>query len=95
LLQHVSGTSSLTDALPGFWKVSTRFLEGVIIVLDQRRLAAPPIQHHMVAIPPAMMLLGTVPVTHLSGAVAVIFAAPIAAVASAAIKPDLYARHSR
>jgi predicted PurR-regulated permease PerM len=52
-------------------------LEGQII--------APLIQRHMVAIPPAVMLIGIVTITYLFGLVAIIFAAPIAVVVYAAV----------
>jgi predicted PurR-regulated permease PerM len=52
-------------------------LEGQII--------SPLIQRHMVAIPPAVMLLGIVAITYLFGAIAIIFAAPIAVVVFAGV----------
>ncbi len=52
-------------------------LEGEII--------SPLIQRRMVAIPPAVMLLGIVAITYLFGAIAIIFAAPIAVVIFAAV----------
>jgi predicted PurR-regulated permease PerM len=52
-------------------------LEGEII--------SPLIQRHMVAIPPAVMLLGIVAITYLFGAIAIIFAAPMAVVIFAAV----------
>ena len=52
-------------------------LEGEII--------SPLIQRHMVAIPPAVMLLGIAAITYLFGLVAIIFAAPIAVVIFAAV----------
>jgi predicted PurR-regulated permease PerM len=52
-------------------------LEGQVI--------APLIQRHMVAIPPAVMLIGIVTLTYLFGLIAIIFAAPIAVVVYAAI----------
>jgi predicted PurR-regulated permease PerM len=48
-------------------------------------LVAPLIQRRMVAIPPAVMLLGIVAITYLFGAVAIIFAAPMAVVIFAAV----------
>ncbi len=48
-------------------------------------VVAPLIQRHMVAIPPAVMLLGIVAITYLFGLVAIIFAAPIAVVVFAAV----------
>lgn len=52
-------------------------LEGQIIT--------PLIQRHMVAIPPAVMLLGIAAITYLFGAIAIIFAAPIAVVIFTAV----------
>lgn len=49
------------------------------------QIVAPLIQRHMVAIPPAVMLLGIVAITYLFGMVAIIFAAPIAVVVFAAV----------
>jgi predicted PurR-regulated permease PerM len=49
------------------------------------QIVAPLIQRHMVAIPPAVMLLGIVAITYLFGAIAIIFAAPIAVVIFAAV----------
>ncbi len=57
----------------------------LVIHQIEGQLAAPLIQRHMVAIPPAVMLLGIVAVTYLFGAIAIIFAAPIAVVAFATI----------
>lgn len=48
-------------------------------------LVAPLIQRRMVAIPPAVMLLGIVGITYLFGSIAIIFAAPIAVVIFAAV----------
>ncbi|HTV37586.1 MAG TPA: AI-2E family transporter, partial [Xanthobacteraceae bacterium] len=52
----------------------------LIIHQLEGQIIAPLIQHHMVAIPPAVMLLGIVAITYLFGAIAIIFAAPIAVV---------------
>jgi predicted PurR-regulated permease PerM len=49
------------------------------------QLVSPLIQRHMVAIPPAVMLLGIAAITYLFGLVAIIFAAPIAVVVFAAV----------
>lgn len=49
------------------------------------QIVAPLIQRHMVAIPPAVMLLGIAAITYLFGLVAIIFAAPIAVVVFAAV----------
>jgi predicted PurR-regulated permease PerM len=49
------------------------------------QLVSPLIQRHMVAIPPAVMLLGIVAITYLFGLVAIIFAAPIAVAIFAAV----------
>jgi len=57
----------------------------LVIHQIEGQVAAPLIQRHMVAIPPAVMLLGMIAVTYLFGAFAVIFAAPIAVVVFAAI----------
>jgi predicted PurR-regulated permease PerM len=48
-------------------------------------IVSPLIQRRMVAIPPAVMLLGIVAITYLFGPVAIIFAAPIAVVIFAAV----------
>lgn len=52
----------------------------LIIHQLEGQIIAPLIQHHMVAIPPAVMLLGIVTITYLFGTIAIIFAAPIAVV---------------
>jgi predicted PurR-regulated permease PerM len=57
----------------------------LIIHQIEGQILAPLIQRHMVAIPPAVMLLGIVTITYLFGAVAIIFAAPIAVVVFAAV----------
>jgi predicted PurR-regulated permease PerM len=57
----------------------------VIIHQIEGQIVAPLIQRHMVAIPPAVMLLGIVAITYLFGAVAIVFAAPIATVVFAAV----------
>jgi predicted PurR-regulated permease PerM len=59
----------------------------VYLVIHQieGQIVAPLIQRHMVAIPPAVMLLGIVAITYLFGAIAIIFAAPIAVVIFAAV----------
>jgi predicted PurR-regulated permease PerM len=49
------------------------------------QIVSPLIQRHMVAIPPAVMLLGIVAITYLFGLIAIIFAAPIAVVIFAAV----------
>jgi predicted PurR-regulated permease PerM len=49
------------------------------------QLVSPLIQRHMVAIPPAVMLLGIAAITYLFGLVAIIFAAPIAVAVFAAV----------
>jgi predicted PurR-regulated permease PerM len=51
----------------------------------ESQIVAPMIQRHMVAIPPAVMLLGIVAITYLFGGIAIIFAAPIAVVVFAAV----------
>jgi predicted PurR-regulated permease PerM len=51
----------------------------------ESQIVGPLIQRHMVAIPPAVMLLGIVAITYLFGAIAIIFAAPIAVVIFAAV----------
>lgn len=57
----------------------------LIIHQIEGQIVTPLIQRHMVAIPPAVMLLGIVSITYLFGAVAIIFAAPIAVVVFTAI----------
>jgi predicted PurR-regulated permease PerM len=49
------------------------------------QIVSPLIQRHMVAIPPAVMLLGIAAITYLFGPVAIVFAAPIAVVIFAAV----------
>lgn len=49
------------------------------------QIVSPLIQRHMVFIPPAVMLLGIVAITYLFGAIAIIFAAPIAVAVFAAV----------
>jgi predicted PurR-regulated permease PerM len=57
----------------------------LVIHQIEGQIVAPLIQRHMVAIPPAVMLLGIVAITYLFGAIAIIFAAPIAVVVFAAV----------
>jgi predicted PurR-regulated permease PerM len=57
----------------------------LIIHQVEGQIISPLIQRHMVAIPPAVMLLGIVAITYLFGTVAIIFAAPIAVVIFAAV----------
>jgi predicted PurR-regulated permease PerM len=57
----------------------------LVIHQIEGNLVAPLIQRHMVAIPPAVMLLGIVAISYLFGAIAIIFAAPIAVVIFAAV----------
>ena len=57
----------------------------LIIHQLEGQIVSPLIQRHMVAIPPAVMLLGIAAITYLFGLVAVIFAAPIAVVIFAAV----------
>jgi predicted PurR-regulated permease PerM len=57
----------------------------LIIHQIEGNMVAPLIQRRMVAIPPAVMLLGIVAITYLFGAVAIIFAAPMAVVIFAAV----------
>lgn len=57
----------------------------LIIHQIEGQIVAPLVQRHMVAIPPAVMLLGIVTITYLFGIVAIIFAAPIAVVVFAAV----------
>jgi predicted PurR-regulated permease PerM len=57
----------------------------LIIHQLEGQIVSPLIQRHMVAIPPAVMLLGIVAITYLFGTVAIIFAAPIAVVIFAAV----------
>lgn len=57
----------------------------LIIHQLESQVVAPMIQRRMVAIPPAVMLLGIVAITYLFGAIAIIFAAPIAVVVFAAV----------
>lgn len=57
----------------------------LVIHQIEGEIVAPLIQRHMVAIPPAVMLLGIVAITYLFGAIAIIFAAPIAVVVFTAV----------
>ena len=57
----------------------------LIIHQIEGNLIAPLIQRRMVAIPPAVMLLGIVAITWLFGSVAIVFAAPIVVVIFAAV----------
>jgi predicted PurR-regulated permease PerM len=57
----------------------------LIIHQIEGQIVAPLIQRHMVAIPPAVMLLGIAAITYLFGPIAIIFAAPIAVVIFAAV----------
>jgi predicted PurR-regulated permease PerM len=57
----------------------------LVIHQIEGNLVAPLIQRRMVAIPPAVMLLGIAGISYLFGAVAIIFAAPIAVVIFAAV----------
>jgi predicted PurR-regulated permease PerM len=57
----------------------------LIIHQIEGNFVSPLIQRRMVAIPPAVMLLGIVAITYLFGAVAIIFAAPMAVVIFAAV----------
>jgi predicted PurR-regulated permease PerM len=57
----------------------------LVIHQIEGQIVAPLIQRHMVAIPPAVMLLGIAAITYLFGLVAIIFAAPIAVVVFAAV----------
>jgi predicted PurR-regulated permease PerM len=57
----------------------------LIIHQIEGQVVAPLVQHRLVSIPPAVMLLGIVALTYLFGIVAIIFAAPIAVVIFAAV----------
>lgn len=57
----------------------------LVIHQIEGQIVAPLIQRHMVAIPPAVMLLGIVAMTYLFGAIAIIFAAPIVVTVFAAV----------
>jgi predicted PurR-regulated permease PerM len=59
----------------------------VYLVIHQieGQIIAPMVQRRMVAIPPAVMLLGIVALTYLFGTIAIVFAAPIAVVVFTAI----------
>lgn len=57
----------------------------LVIHQIEGNLVAPLIQRRMVAIPPAVMLLGIVGISYLFGAIAIIFAAPMAVVIFAAV----------
>ncbi len=57
----------------------------LVIHQIEGNMVSPLIQRRMVAIPPAVMLLGIVAITYLFGAVAIIFAAPMAVVIFAAV----------
>ena len=74
----VALTQSPTTAL---WTA----LAYLVIHQIEGNLVAPLIQRRMVAIPPAVMLLGIAAISYLFGAIAIIFAAPIAVVIFAAV----------
>jgi predicted PurR-regulated permease PerM len=57
----------------------------LIIHQIEGQIIAPLVQHRMVSIPPAVMLLGIAALTYLFGTVAIIFAAPIAVVIFTAV----------
>lgn len=57
----------------------------LVIHQVEGEIISPLIQRRMVAIPPAVMLLGIVAITYLFGTIAIIFAAPIAVVIFAAV----------
>jgi predicted PurR-regulated permease PerM len=57
----------------------------LIIHQIEGQILAPLIQHRMVSIPPAVMLLGIAGLTYLFGSVAIIFAAPMAVVIFTAV----------
>lgn len=57
----------------------------LVIHQIEGNLVAPLVQRRMVSIPPAVMLLGIAAISYLFGAVAIIFAAPIAVVIFAAV----------
>ncbi len=57
----------------------------LVIHQIEGQIVAPLIQRHMVAIPPAVMLLGIVAITYLFGAIAIVFAAPIVVTLFAAV----------
>lgn len=57
----------------------------LIIHQIEGQVIAPLVQHRMVSIPPAVMLLGIAALTYLFGMVAIVFAAPIAVVIFAAV----------
>jgi predicted PurR-regulated permease PerM len=57
----------------------------LVIHQIEGNMVAPLIQRRMVSIPPAVMLLGIVAISYLFGAIAIIFAAPIAVVIFAAV----------
>ena len=57
----------------------------LVIHQIEGNLVAPLIQRRMVSIPPAVMLLGIAAISYLFGAIAIIFAAPIAVVIFAAV----------
>lgn len=57
----------------------------VVIHQVEGQIVAPLVQRHMVAIPPAVMLLGIVAITYLFGGIAIVFAAPIVVVIFAAV----------
>jgi predicted PurR-regulated permease PerM len=57
----------------------------LVIHQIEGQIVTPLIQRRMVAIPPAVMLLGIAAITYLFGTIAIIFAAPIAVVVFAAV----------
>ncbi|MDE1972056.1 MAG: AI-2E family transporter [Hyphomicrobiales bacterium] len=61
------------------------FIVYIIIHQIEGQIIAPMVQHRLVSIPPAVLLLGIAALTYLFGAIAIIFAAPIAVVIFTAI----------
>jgi predicted PurR-regulated permease PerM len=61
------------------------FIAYLVIHQIEGQLVSPLVQRHMVAIPPAVMLLGIAAITYLFGLIAIIFAAPLAVVIFAAV----------
>jgi predicted PurR-regulated permease PerM len=99
LAEFVPYVGPLVAAIPALLVAGTNGVDAVIwtavayLAIHQLEgnLIAPLIQRQMIAIPPAVMLLGIVAITFIFGHVALIFAAPITIILFVAIK-KLYVR---
>ncbi len=91
--EFVPYVGPLLSAIPAILVALTKSPEAALWTLlaylaihqIEGQLVSPLIQRHMVAIPPAVMLLGITAITYLFGLIALIFAAPIAVIIFAAV----------